>query len=68
MRRASFILPAAANTWSIEDVRRLRELAATGLHLREISLILERSESAVRNKAGLHGIGLTSARHCVERD
>lgn len=48
----------SANLWSIEDIRRLRELAAQGVPLRSIAATLRRSESAIRNKAGMHGISI----------
>jgi hypothetical protein len=62
VRRTPFIVPAAVNTWSTNDIRRLRELAAAGLHVKQISLALNRTESAVRNKAALHYISLGIAR------
>jgi len=46
------------NDWSNEDLRRLRELAATGIPLSAIAAALRRTSSAVRNKAGMHGISL----------
>ncbi len=46
------------NDWSSEDLRRLRELAATGTPLNAIAAALGRTASAVRNKAGMHGISL----------
>jgi len=48
----------AASAWSREDVCKLRELAQNGTPLQLISSILRRTESAVRNKAGMHGISL----------
>lgn len=51
-----------SNEWSTEDVRRLRELAATGLAPETIAAALRRTESAVRNKAGMHGISLRARR------
>lgn len=47
-----------ASAWSREEIGRLRELAGNGTPLRLISRILRRTESAVRNKAGMHGISL----------
>ncbi len=47
-----------ANTWSREELGRLRELAASGTPVPLISHALRRTESAVRNKAGMHGISL----------
>ena len=46
------------NPWSQEEIRRLRELAARGLRVSDIAARLGRSESAIRNKAGLHGVSL----------
>nr|WP_298728296.1 hypothetical protein [uncultured Steroidobacter sp.] len=46
------------NDWSSEDLRRLRELAATGTPLDAIAAALRRTTSAVRNKAGMQGISL----------
>jgi hypothetical protein len=47
---------AYPNAWAASDVRRLRELAAQGISPGEAAKLLRRSESAVRNKACLHGI------------
>ena len=49
------------NAWTSEALRRLRELAALGTRVSDIASALGRSESAIRNKAGLHGIPLISA-------
>lgn len=46
------------NPWTLDAVRRLRELAALGASVSDIASALGRSESAIRNKAGLHGISL----------
>ena len=48
--------------WSSDDLRRLRELAATGTPLDAIATTLRRTESAIRNKAGMHGISLRGPR------
>lgn len=48
--------------WSSEDLRVLRELAATGTPPDAIAVTLRRTESAVRNKAGMHGISLRGRR------
>ena len=48
--------------WSTEDLGRLRELAATGMPLNAIAAALRRTASAVRNKAGMHGISLRMTR------
>jgi hypothetical protein len=50
------------NDWSAEDLRQLRELAATGTPLNAIAAALRRTSSAVRNKAGMHGISLRGPR------
>jgi hypothetical protein len=51
--------PAAGATgWSTADIRRLRELAEQGMPVPTIAATLRRSESAIRNKAGMHGISL----------
>lgn len=47
--------------WKSEDVRELRQLAEEGVAPADIALRLRRTESAIRNKAGLHGISLRSA-------
>lgn len=50
------------NEWSSADLRRLRELAETGAAPDTIASTLRRTESAVRNKAGMHGISLRARR------
>jgi len=52
---------AAAHGWSNAQIRLLRELALQGLPVSAIAAQLRRSESAIRNKAGLHGISLRAA-------
>lgn len=47
-----------ANAWSSADLRELRELASAGVAIEAIAARLRRSASAVRNKAGMHGISL----------
>jgi len=49
------------NIWSMEEIRTLRYLVAQGLPLEEIAIALGRSQCAVRNKAGIHGISLKRA-------
>lgn len=44
--------------WSLQDVRRLRELAQAGTPLESIAAMLGRTCAAVRNKAGFHAISL----------
>lgn len=53
---------ANRNEWSSDELRRLRELAATGAAPGTIAATLRRTESAIRNKAGLHGISLRARR------
>lgn len=60
----SFV-PSLANTrvtyitlWKPEDLRQLRELVQSGEPLKLIAARLRRSESAIRNKAAMHGISL----------
>jgi hypothetical protein len=50
------------NEWSSEDLRRLRELAAAGTAPEAIATTLRRTASAIRNKAGMHGISLRGPR------
>ena len=50
------------NQWSAEDLRRLRELAAAGTTPEAIATTLRRTTSAIRNKAGMHGISLRGPR------
>jgi len=54
----SFSRPSRRNDWSTEELRRLRELVATGIPLNAIAAALGRTSSAIRNKAGMHGISL----------
>jgi len=51
----------AAQLWSVEELRRLRTLAALGTPVHSIAAALRRSPSAVRNKAAMHGISLQKA-------
>lgn len=53
---ASFSLREGKRSWSTDDVRTLRELAQRGLPIAAVAKLLDRSESAVRNKATMHGI------------
>jgi DNA-binding NarL/FixJ family response regulator len=48
----------SAKAWSPQEVATLRQLAEAGESIRIIALNLRRTESAVRNKAGMHGISL----------
>jgi hypothetical protein len=49
--------------WSTDDVRWLRALAHEGLTTEDIATRLRRTVSAIRNKAGMHGISLVSRSH-----
>lgn len=49
------------NSWSSSQIRQLRDLALQGFTVGAIAAHLRRSESAIRNKAGMHGISLRSA-------
>jgi hypothetical protein len=55
---AGFTRRSRRNDWSIEDLRRLRELAAMGTPLNAIAATLRRTASSVRNKAGMQGISI----------
>ena len=48
----------SARSWTPGEVRRLRELAMEGLPPSVIARRLGRTESAIRNKAGMQGISL----------
>ncbi|HKU14109.1 MAG TPA: hypothetical protein VJQ52_06910 [Steroidobacteraceae bacterium] len=56
----SFSLPAVKRAWSTDDVRALRELSLQGLPVTTIARRLGRSESAIRNKAAMHGVPVRS--------
>jgi len=61
MGRGSARLPRRSrvpNLWSMQEVRRLRELAAAGMPLDSIAMTLQRTRSAIKNKAGFHAIPL----------
>jgi hypothetical protein len=47
--------------WSLQEVRRLRELAQAGMPLESIAAELGRTSAAVRNKAGFHAIPVRRA-------
>jgi hypothetical protein len=49
---------ATRASWSIEDVRLLRTLAMQGVPVEAIAATLGRTPSAIRNKAGMHGISV----------
>jgi hypothetical protein len=54
-------LPCVRTSWSSEEIRRLRELAEDGVGVDVISTILRKTPSAIRNKAGMHGISLKAS-------
>jgi hypothetical protein len=45
-------------SWSAAEIRQLKHLAQQGLPLKDIARHLRRTESALRNKAVMHGISL----------
>ncbi len=51
-------MPSAASSWSIHEIQKLQALAEARTSVREMARILRRTESAIRNKAALHGISL----------
>lgn len=51
----------APKTWDPEDLRELRELAEQGIAPAVIAARLRKTESTIRNKAGMLGISLRSA-------
>jgi hypothetical protein len=59
--RTSFSLPTPKLSWSSDDVRILRELAGKGLRVALIAKRMRRSESAIRNKAAMHGVALRAS-------
>jgi hypothetical protein len=61
MIRSKTFVPSAIASWSKDDVQRLRLLAQAGASIDAISQALQRSASAIRNKAGLHGISLAAS-------
>ena len=58
MRRSQS--PCAARVWSSVEVKQLRELTDAGIGIEIIAARLNRSISAVRNKAGMQGFALKS--------
>jgi hypothetical protein len=53
------LYPSARKTWSAKDVRQLREFAAQGISVRSIAARLRKTQSAIRNKAGMLGISIS---------
>lgn len=62
MAMTKTFLPAAIASWSTEELQMLKEMAAAGASIDELARKLNRTPSAVRNKAGLHGISLSRSR------
>ena len=58
----SMFPPSVSASWSGEQLRRLRELAAESVPIETIAMLLRRTPSAIRNKAAMHGISLRAAR------
>jgi hypothetical protein len=58
--RLSWRPRAAIRSWSTDEIVRLRELAEAGESVGIIALNLRRTESAIRNKALMHGISLAA--------
>lgn len=56
----------AARTWSRDEIRQLRELADAGIPTHVIATRLRRTVSAVKNKAGLHGISVRNVEPSYE--
>jgi len=64
---ASFSIREVKSSWSTDDVRTLRELAQRDQPIAAIAKLLGRSESAVRNKATMHGIPIRRAQNSMPR-
>ena len=56
--QARFVFPKSPALWTSEELRIMRQLADAGTPIARIAARLRRSPSAIRNKAGLHGISL----------
>jgi hypothetical protein len=52
---------STSRVWSTTEIRTLRELANAGASTQVIAAKLQRTPSAVRNKASFHGISVHSA-------
>ena len=65
---SSFLLPAAGSSWTAERIQMLRRLAQEGRSAKEIAVVMKRTESAIRNKAGMHGISLKAAPRNVDAE
>ena len=62
----SRVRAARVNGWSTAQIRLLRDLASQGASVSEIAKQLRRSESAIRNKAGMHGISVRAVPSSAE--
>jgi len=60
--RSSFLLPTTGNIWSTDHIQTLRRLVQEGRSVKDIALAMKRTESAIRNKAVMHGISLRVVR------
>lgn len=58
VRRLNAKRSSAGNAWASEDIQQLRELAVAGVPVEIIATRLRRTHSAIKNKAGMHGISL----------
>lgn len=62
MHRSKTFIPAAIVSWTQDELRTLRTMARSGASIDVISRVLNRTPSAVRNKAGLQGISFAASR------
>jgi uncharacterized membrane protein len=62
MTKPIAFLPSATASWSKDELYKLKAMALVGTPIEAIAKALKRSPSSIRNKAGLHGISLSSAR------
>ncbi len=52
---------ASSKAWTTSEIRKLRELAGAGVPMQLIAIQLGRTVSAIKNKAGFHGISVHSS-------
>lgn len=62
MAKRKVFVPKAIASWSDDELQMLKALAVAGASIDAIARTLNRTPSAVRNKAGLHGISLSGSR------
>ncbi len=55
-----------SRTWSRDEIRQLRELADAGVPTHIIATRLRRTVSAIKNKAGIHGISVRNVEPSYE--